>query len=337
MKRAAGLLLIFCCLISKGWAQLSPQYTQYSLNGFLLNPAIAGIENYIDLRLGNRAQWKGLEGAPNTRYVTVHAPLGKEFLYDNANSFSGQGDHPMNRSYVQTYQAAAPHHGIGLKAFTDQTGPLKRTDINLSYAYHLGISEQLNVSVGVSAGIMQMSLDGAALLMEDPSDPALVNYARNRMVPDASAGIWVYGPRFFGGLAVHNLLKNEVRFINNSGTSNGSAQSQFFLNAGYKVYLADDLAAFPSIMVSYINPLPVNVEGNVKIAFRDKFWLGGGYRRDDSFSATAGFNLGHLFNVGYSYDFTTSKLNTVSRGTHEIVLGILLNNRYRVTCPQKNW
>ena len=34
------------------------------------------------------------------------------------------------------------------------------------------------------------------------------------------------------------------------------------------------------------------------------------------------------------YDITTSQLNTVSNGTHEIVISLLLNNRYKVTCPQ---
>ena len=83
--------------------------------------------------------------------------------------------------------------------------------------------------------------------------------------------------------------------------------------------------------------MPLSAEANLKVAFSDKFWLGGGYRRQDSFSANFGVNLGYLLNMAYAYDFTTSKLNTVTRGTHEFVLGILLNNRYRVNCPQKNW
>ena len=72
----------------------------------------------------------------------------------------------------------------------------------------------------------------------------------------------------------------------------------------------------------------------MKFSFQDKFWLGGSYRHDDSFGVLAGFNISSFINVSYSYDITTSALNTVSNGSHELVIGLLLNNRYKVTCPQ---
>jgi hypothetical protein len=50
-----------------------------------------------------------------------------------------------------------------------------------------------------------------------------------------------------------------------------------------------------------------------------------------------GLNVGNIFNVGYSYDISTTKLNTVSRGTHEMIVGFLIGNRYKDTCPRNIW
>ena len=82
---------------------------------------------------------------------------------------------------------------------------------------------------------------------------------------------------------------------------------------------------------------PEYMDFNAKFAFMDRFWVGGSYRKGDSFGALAGFNVNHLFNLSYSYDFTNSQLKSVSSGTHEIVLGLLLNNKYKVTCPRRVW
>lgn len=58
-----------------GTAQQRPYYTQYILNNFLINPALAGIENYWDVKTSHRIQWQGIQDAPVTTYLTFHGPL----------------------------------------------------------------------------------------------------------------------------------------------------------------------------------------------------------------------------------------------------------------------
>lgn len=327
-----GFLLNFA-----GFAQQRPQYTQYIFNNYLLNPAISGIENYIDLKAGYRTQWTGLDGAPVTNYISVNAPLGKNFLSGDANSFGGQENNPMSRSYLQNYMAAEPHHGIGMHAVLDRAGPISRVDVNATYAYHLGLSEKLNIALGVAVGISKVSLDYSKITLENNQDPAIVASETDRLKPDLGAGLWIYGPQYFVGLSAQQLLGQTLNFTNNIQYTQGKAVPHFFLTAGYKIFLADDIAAVPSVMIKRVSPAPNSYDANLKLAFRDKFWVGGSYRHNDSFSALAGFNVSYLFNLSYSYDFTTSELGNVSSGTHEIVLGLLLNNRYKVTCPQRNW
>lgn len=338
MKKA--VIILFCILFGfVARAQQKPQYTQYILNNFVLNPAIAGIENYIDVKAGYRSQWQGLSGAPVTSYISIHAPLGDKFRYGTSTSVSeGGGTNPNSRSYLQNYMASEPHHGVGLTAVSDKAGPISRTDVNLNYAYHIGITEQINVSVGLAAGISKIYLDKAQVMLENPSDQALGTNNFNQFKPDMSAGIWLYGPRFFAGFSAQQLLKNPIGFSDDPvNYDKGKNVPHFFASLGYKLYLGDDFAAMPSALIKSVNPVPASVDINLKIAYKDRIWVGGSFRKDDAFAGMAGFHLGSFMNVGYSYDFTTSGLNRVSNGSHEVVLGIYLNNRYKVTCPQKSW
>jgi type IX secretion system PorP/SprF family membrane protein len=319
-------------------AQQRPQYTQYIFNNFILNPAISGIENYIDVKAGYRTQWQGLDGAPETSYISIHAPLGKNFLYGTSTSVpQSGGSNPNSRSYLHNYMASEPHHGVGFHAVSDKAGPITRTDVNATYAYHLGLSADVNLSFGVAAGISKIYLDRSKITLENPIDNAIGIDNYDQLKPDLSAGLWMYGPRYFLGVAAQQLLASPIGFSDDASYDQGKKVPHIFISAGYKVYLGDDFAAMPSTMVKFVSPVPVSVDVNLKLAYRDKIWAGASYRKDDAFAAMAGFNIGSFMNIGYSYDFTTSALNTVSNGSHEIVLGVFLNNRYKVSCPQKSW
>ena len=320
------------------FAQQKPQYTQYILNNYIINPALSGIESYIDVKAATRQQWTGLQNAPKTSYLTAHMPIGKTNDWGSSTSFNMVGENPLGRSYKDDYQASAPHHGIGLVAVVDETGPLSSTTLNLTYAYHLGLAPRVNLSVGVGAGFSQISLNTTNLILENPNDNAIANSGTiNRLKPDVNLGVWLYAVDFFLGASVQQLLPQTLSFSDNSSYNTGKTVPHLFITAGYRFWLSDDVTILPSVMVKAVNPAPLSYDFNTKISFRDKIWIGGAYRKDDSFSGLVGFNIGSLFNLGYSYDFTTSALNTVSRGSHEVVLGLLLNNRYRVTCPQKLW
>lgn len=318
-------------------AQQRPQYTQYVFNNYILNPAISGIENYTDVKFGYRNQWRGIDQAPITAYFSVHMPLGKQYLYGNSNSFDEKGDNPMKRNYVHTYMASEPHHGVGVYGVVDRTGPITSSDLKLTYAYHLGLSPNLNLSVGVAAGISRLTLDISKISLENSVDPAISENANNKLQPDLAAGLWLYGADFFAGISAQQLLNRPISFSPDRGYNQGKQVPHIFLTGGYKFFLSDEIAALPSVMFKYVSPAPMSTDVNMKFAFKDKFWLGASYRSNDAFAVLAGFNVSSLFVLGYSYDFTTSELGKVSTGSHEVVLGILLNNRYKVTCPQKNW
>lgn len=332
---------ILILLLAAGYAnaQQRPHYTQYILNNYILNPGLTGIENYTDVKISGRDQWVGLDGAPRTAYLTIHMPIGKKDFKTTATSYQVPGENPRGTSYWENYTASAAHHGVGMMIMNDKTGLYNRFSVNLSYAYHLGISEKLNIAMGFAGGITRIGYDRSKAQAADPNDPALGNPAADlfKIRPDLSAGIWVYGASFFAGLSAQQVIPQAVAFTDDS--LGIKLVPHIFATTGYRFLLSEDINAIPSVMVKYIqnSPSSPQFDLNVKLQYRDLLWIGGSYRYQDGYAAMLGMNVGNAFNVGYSYDFTRTALNTTSRGTHEFIIGFLLGNNYGDTCPRNVW
>ena len=332
--------LFFFIILSFGLvsAQQKPQYTQYVFNNLLLNPAVTGIENYIDLKAGYRSQWTGLQGAPVTSYLTLSAPFGSDFVQGDAASVSpGNEANPYSRLYNQTYEAARPHHGIGFVLVSDQAGPISTTNIDATYAYHLGISSNFNLSVGIAGGLNHTSLNTSLLSLENPNDPLIVNGNNSQWKPDLSIGVWGYSSDYYFGVSAQQLLSQNQYFTTTNTSNKSKTVPQYFITGGYKVFLSDDMSLMPSALLKFISPEPVAFDANMKLAFRDRFWIGASYRYHDAVAGLFGLNISSLINISYSYDYTTSALRTVSNGTHEIVIGLMLDNKDRVLSPRRSW
>jgi type IX secretion system PorP/SprF family membrane protein len=309
-------------------AQQLPQYTQYVLNPLIINPAVSGIENYTDVKAGYRSQWNGLDGAPVTSYFSVTAPLGRNYVNGDVLQVPADGDNPTGPSYVRSYRAAEAHHGIGLTLITDKAGPIRQTFVNVNYAYHLGLTPYLNLAVGVSGGLSNYLLDTKLVTLETPIDNAIFGKNVNQLKPDVGAGLWAYSSNYFVGASVQQLLPQTLNFSGNSAySSQGKAIPHYYFTGGVKFFLSDDVSLMPSVMFKVVNPAQNTFDINMKMGFRDHFWIGGSYRQTDAVAAMMGFTLDSFLSLGYSYDYTTSALNTVSNGTHEIVIGIYLGNR----------
>ncbi|MFZ4058888.1 MAG: type IX secretion system membrane protein PorP/SprF [Ferruginibacter sp.] len=339
-KYVVLLLLSFCTVFAN--AQQKPHYTQYVLNNYVLNPALSGIENYTDIKIAHRHQWVGLADAPVSTYLTIHSPIGKKDERLTATSFSKTGENMRGKNYWDEYTAAAPHHGIGLQIVNDQTGPFKRLSFMGTYAYHIGLSAKTNLSAGIGLGMNQLNLNTSKLNFGPnyPIDPAVSSSgAIGKSTLDASAGIWLYSDSYFLGVSAQQLVPTKLDF--SSGIvklTEGKLVPHLFLSAGYRFMLNEDVSVLPSVMLKYIQPVPMQKEVNVKIQYQELIWGGATYRFDYGFAAMAGVHVSDAVNVSYAYDYSTTRLNTVSSGTHEIMLGFVIGNKYSTeTCPKRIW
>jgi hypothetical protein len=59
-------LFVLGLFFGDSFAQQVPMYSQYIMNGFLINPSFAGRDGYTTITLTTREQWVGLEESPGT-------------------------------------------------------------------------------------------------------------------------------------------------------------------------------------------------------------------------------------------------------------------------------
>lgn len=321
-------------------AQQKPHYTQYILNQYIMNPALTGIENYVDLKISHRHQWAGLQDAPVTTYLSVHGAIGKSDYRTSATSYEVPGENPRGKAYWENYTAAEAHHGIGMQVINDKTGPLNNFSMYATYAYHLGLTPRTSLSGGFGVGMNRIGLNADKLDFGDITvDPAVfTSGVINKTKLDIMAGLYLYSADYFVGISAQQIVPQKINFSGNYiRPEEGKTVPHLFATAGYRFLVGYDFNFIPSVMVKYVQPLPAQVEVNGKLQYQDKAWIGASYRHKDGFAGMLGVNISNTFNVGYAYDYTTSRLNNYTKGTHEIIIGFLIGNKYSDACPKNVW
>lgn len=291
MKKIYIALLV---LISVGSvsAQQLPHFSQYYLNDFLINPAVAGTRPFFEGKSAHRYQWEGITDAPRTYTLSAHGPTKTQKM------------------------------GLGGYLFTDHVGPTRRTGFNLAYSYHLKINQSLNLSLGLSGGLLQFMIDGSKITLREEDDEILTGGVQSVLLPDAGFGLYLYHEKYFFGFSAPQLLNSRVNFFKDGRNTEGTLPSHFFVNAGYIYDINDDFSLQPSVFVKYVSPAPVQFEGTLKVVYQDKLWLAGTYRDKDAITASLGYLINNSFTIAYGYDFTTTNLRNYNNGTHELMVGI---------------
>ncbi|MFN3404372.1 MAG: type IX secretion system membrane protein PorP/SprF [Cytophagaceae bacterium] len=311
-------------------AQQQGQYSQYMMNYFLINPAVSGVDDFVDIRAGYRNQWTGLDGAPRNYYVTAHTPLNK--IHSKLSK-----------------KKANPHHTLGAIVSGQTLGVFQHNTAYLTYAYHMPLTKKAMVSVGVQAGANQISVDRNKLNWGDNVADPVESGSLTRTKFDMGLGMWFYTPKFFAGISSMQILQNRLNFSEGDASGTGVLNRHYYLTAGYRIKIDDNWTYIPSVLLKGTTAA-YQIDINSKVRYKDFFWAGASYRRTDALVLLAGVGIplsslrpnqkhgnNALLEIGYSYDATTSKLNKFSSGSHEIMVGLRLPTQGRMLCPQDYW
>lgn len=311
------------------FGQQLPQYSQYSRNQFMINPAAAGIYDFLDLTIGGRYQWVGFDNAPMTAYAYGSAVLKKKYQKYNPSIRTSGGS--LLYPEVNTGKLK---HAIGGQIVADQYGAFRKISFSGTYAIHLPVSKNYNLSFGAKLGLSNNTFlkDRAVVLSQTEGYTGLVqnDQVYNDFVADQSslnffdigAGLYFYSKDLFVGVSADQLTRDMVQF----GSSSANFDPRMHLNftAGYAIRLNDKLKLIPSALVKMVPKTPLSIDGSIQIEYRERMWLGATYRHGDAVVVMLGASISEKFKFGYSYDFSISKMMNHNSGGHELVLGVMI-------------
>ena len=288
----------FWLLTSGLFAQQLPLFSQYMVNSYFENPAIAGSRQYFDAVSSNRLQWIGITDAPRTYALSMNGPI------------------------------QAKNMGVGGYLFTDITGPTRRIGCSGSYAYHITLMDKMKLSLSLSAGVVQFAIDASKLTLEDPSDYVFIGGYQSKVIPDLGTSFYLYGlPKengtgnwWFGGY-VPQIFPAKIKLFSNP-TPTGTLATHFYAIGGYNLFLTDEFSLEPSCLVKFVSPITPQIDLGARAVYKTKVWVGITYRTSDAISIMAGYTYKENISFGYSYDVTTSNLKKYSNGTHELMIGL---------------
>jgi len=319
IKKLATLLLLTVSI--SGYSQQEAQFSQYMNNNVLVNPAVTGIEENLNLSVGYRNQWNGLTGATNTFFLSGHQRLGRKEAEPNY-SLPVRGALPQNAQLPQeVVESKMSPHGLGVILIHDNQGPSTYTSAKLNYAYFLDLSK-FSLSFGVSGGIKQFGLDGEQLTVLNPNDNSISNSKMSTTTADVAAGVWLSSENLYAGISLNQLMQSSIQF---NSMFNNKQHNHYNVTVGYKLGLTDKIALQPSVLLKYVNPAPVAVDINALLTFDNKFLGGVSFRNNDAAVVLLGYNTGK-YQISYSYDLTVSDLSNHSNGSHELMLNCAFGN-----------
>ena len=295
------LIYILCSfVVTIVTAQQTPLYSLYKFNDFIVNPAIAGSNDYFLAQVNNRYQFVGIENAPVTATLSLHGRLSSQ---------------PM---------------GLGGIIYNDSQGAFSKFGVYGAYSYILEIDKRTDLAFGLNAGVIQYKVDMTKIkfLEEEPNlNESLYKYIR----PDATFGVYLKSRDYFVGVSADQLFNNKIEMVDDSLILDNSAINRITSHvsavAGFKYELSYGFRFEPSVVIRKAAKVPPQLELTGCISYNKTVWAGVSFRTSDAVAIILGYNYRKLLNFAYAYDITYSTLRKASNGSHEVMVGIKFNEK----------
>lgn len=292
MRKCLVILLLLPAIY---FAQQTPSFTQFVLNQYALNPAVAGTNIGMEATVGSRQQWIGMPNAPATHFGSV--------MYGWRKKFSYRG-----------------HHGVGFYAEDDRQGMYSSKSAYVSYAYHLRIFTGLNIGAGIFAGVRRMGLNQLLYDFTDPALAAQKNYGY--LYPDVIPGLRIYTKKLFFDISARQLYVNQIRQGSFHIGSSGSRLDPTVLFSVKRRFVLSDYnwTLVPAAMMQYSPHGVPFIQANCMVFYRKLVGVGASVRGTAFASAIVQIKFLKNIIAGLAYDYPTNRLRAAGANSFELVL-----------------
>ena len=290
-KTVAGIffLMVLALLPVRG------QYSQYMVNGLVINPAYAGSRNIFSFSGSYVKTWSSFPGAPTHQLLSIHSPLKNDRI--------ALGGIIGNRK-VGAYQSL---YG------------------SLDYAYRIMLNKNSELSFGLRVTAEQKK-ENYNQLYFDPADPVFVN--NSVFQPNFGFGLYYYAPRFYLGLSMPQMVTYGLSDTTSTGTNRSFSPAvyRYMLTSGAMIGKGG-VKWKPSLLLQYYGQVKdFRIDINSMFLFlEDRIWLGVSYRMGGENLADQVVGMMELqvtpqLMIGYSYDHSLGAYGSMLGGTHEIYI-----------------
>ncbi|MEW6468748.1 MAG: type IX secretion system membrane protein PorP/SprF [Bacteroidota bacterium] len=296
MTKHIRTFVLFIAMAVAAQAQQLPQYSQYLHNAFVFNPATAGASGSPEFKLVMRSQWTGLKDLSANQQISTFSI--------NA---------PLREGKV----------GLGGYVFKDEFGPVSKTGISGTYAYHINLNSSSKLSFGLSGSMYLYKLNTDALIFDiyENTDNVLTTPGNFKAyTPNLGFGTYYTGEKLFLGLSVPEMIPARITSSQNADFFIMQVKQHYFLMGGTMLKLSDDVTMKPSMMLKIVKGAPTQADVNVMFDLKRSFYVGGSYRTNDAVVLMFGINLKDMWRLGYSYDMITSNLKQYAKSSHELMI-----------------
>jgi type IX secretion system PorP/SprF family membrane protein len=328
------IALIGCLLLLKivAVAQYVPNNGQAYQLSSVFNPAFTGIEEFGDLKLSYRYQWSGFgANAPTFMNLSFNTRL-KQPLDLKYNTMRMSRPSVVQEKNVPKKKRTI--HGLSFHIFQSKFGAIKQLGGALGYAWHIPLSSKLKLAVGASSIIENRKIQLSEITFDkpDPFYQHLLNSPSSQLDLSARAGMLLYAKRFYLGVSYLSVINESIE------ASDVAFEESFYtasLQTGFAFSTATGITIKPSILAYLQKNNKMTVDYNVKAYFQHNMMAGISYRSVRSGVIMLGIQATNFLMVNYSYEISLGDFRQFSNSTHELLLGLRINNFKKL--PYYTW